>query len=142
MIYIDPDGQVFPCCFWATSWYDTIKSKVKGNMTEKKLIDRIPLFEEYIERVDDFNVEKKPLTEILSDPLLNKKLEDSFEDPDMIADQCIMHCSSLQEVLSTKKRYKGRTPYGNSTLQEENGEYVKAYKSGKPVKKDDRYDER
>ena len=76
---------------------------------------------EYIERLDDFNCEKKPVTDIIQDPLFNEKLVESFKYLDTLAHPCKVHCSNARPEYLEELGF-GRQ--GNSIQQKEAGEFI------------------
>ena len=114
-VSIDPDGQVFPCCYWSTLYYENKHGKRIG------LLRWIPHMKEYIERLDDFNCEKKPVTDIIQDPLFNEKLVESFQSLDTLAHPCKVHCSNARPEYLEELGF-GRQ--GNSIQQKEAGEFI------------------
>lgn len=114
-VSIDPDGQVFPCCYWSTTYYENKYGKKIG------LFKMIPQMKEYIERLDDFNCEKKPVTDIIQDPLFNEKLVESFQSLDTLSHPCRIHCSNARPK---EHEEAGFYKHGNSIQQKEAGEFV------------------
>lgn len=88
-IVVNPDGQVFPCCFHANGQY-------QNQFNEKYGKDTIghPLYmEEYNKNLKKYNVHYTPLSEIMNSNFYKKTLLDSMKGDNPIR-TCEKHCSS------------------------------------------------
>ena len=127
IVSIDPHGQAFPCCFWSTTYFEQM-FRLGGDLRNfQKLVDNIPQMQEYVDRLDEFNVEKRPIEEIIKDPLFNEKITESWKSYSTLPSPCRDHCSNARpESL----RYEGWTKHGNASRQQDAGEYVVFGKKG------------
>ena len=128
IVSIDPHGQAFPCCFWSTTYFEEMFRLGGGPFQFQKLVNNIPQMQEYVDRLDEFNVEKRPIEEIIKDPLFNEKITESWGSYSTIPTPCRDHCSNARPVGDLK--YEGWTEHGNSTRQQDAGEYIVANKEG------------
>jgi len=89
-ILINPDGQVWPCCFLANPMYflDQTENPPNGHIRQKKH----PLMKEYYDRKEDFNIFNRSMEEILSDPWFEKTLPETWNSPDTVFYQCNWFC--------------------------------------------------
>lgn len=99
-VVINPDGQVFPCCFLANGIYPHTYGEFKDRKAAAAVYDVSdaggvyhPIMQEYIARKDDFNVNLRPLNEILHDKWYQITLLESIKSATPIK-QCVWHCST------------------------------------------------
>lgn len=94
---VNPDGQVLPCCYLANTsihhtyldnkeldLHDTYGSSWKTNKVLKK----------YIENKKDYNLDNRPINDILRDDWFNKDLPESWEDYETIPFACKIFCDA------------------------------------------------
>lgn len=106
-ILINPDGQVFPCCYLAvvmhmvpklvanmpTDDQYNLQNGPKWKITEQLTVE--PVLMEYLQNKDDYNVFKRPLDEIIQSEWFTKTLPESWEDSDRLVLQCANRCSTI-----------------------------------------------
>jgi len=91
-IVVNPDGQVYPCCYFANyNYIETHKNKEiwehrKQNETTQELM------KQYDDSKDDLNVNKKTIKEILSHDWFFNKLPDSWKEQNSRHEICIRFC--------------------------------------------------
>lgn len=88
-IVVNPDGQVVPCCYLANSLFSHSVTKNKGRQWQHS-----PILQKYIENIDDYNLNNKTITEILTSDWFNKDLPESWESRDTIAPVCQTFCDN------------------------------------------------
>lgn len=94
IVTINPDGQVWPCCYLQNFNYhmQVIKdeeSHFEGNKKKNKWI-----FKEYYDNKDELNIFKKPLKEILQHKWFTETLPNSWKDyENTTLTQCRTHCT-------------------------------------------------
>jgi len=94
-ILINPDKQVFPCCYLGNTGY---KGKVKHQNNDPDLIAKgvddvvHPLMKSYYENEKDLNLETNSIEEILNHKWYTKTLPESW-DSDRPHRLCMIQCS-------------------------------------------------
>lgn len=86
-ILVNPDGQVWPCCYLANI---TFEKEVRGVNQDQEVI------REYMDNKDDFNIFKKSVVDILQHEWYQKTLPESWENGKALR-QCINHCGIKEE---------------------------------------------
>ena len=91
-VVINPDGQVWPCCFFCNPTY---KSQfVKGY--DAKFKDN-PVMKEYQKNKSTLNVFNNSLDKIINDKWYKKTLPDSWETNEPV-NQCIRYCGKKSKI--------------------------------------------
>jgi hypothetical protein len=78
---VNPDGQVWPCCYLSNPAYkqELTGMKNRKNIKERKVDDIVhPVMNDYFDNKDDLNINNKPIEVILSHEWFNKTLPDSW----------------------------------------------------------------
>lgn len=107
-LVINPDGQVFPCCFFANITYI---SKMHGypkdydsappedlryELADTRLVSynvpREPLLADYIKNEEHLNLNNNSMEDILNHSWF-KTLYESWEDSSKVSRICLKHCS-------------------------------------------------
>jgi hypothetical protein len=108
-IVVNPDGQVWPCCYLANSAYlhtslDRPTKYIEKNTLglEDQLINIEeaavntgfqPLMREYFEKQEEYNILNKPIQIILMSEWFAKTLPESWNNEERVLHQCKVHCS-------------------------------------------------
>ncbi len=108
-IVINPDGQVWPCCYLANSGYmytSLDKPKFYSIKEEVGIEEQLvnieeaavntgyqTLFIEYYEKNDQHNIFNSPIDIILKSEWFSKTLPESWTNPERILHQCKIFCS-------------------------------------------------
>ena len=122
LVYVNVDAQVFPCCYFATRWFETMYSGHQiMTRSWERLVNHIPQMQEYVDRIDDFNVEKTPVTDIIKDPLFNEKLVESWKKYSTLPKQCRDHCSNARPKTGY---FVNKSHLGNTQQQAKAGEFI------------------
>ena len=79
---VNPDGQVFQCCFLKIN-FDDEDYFVKGKHAS---------VDEYLDNKEKYNLENRTMNEIINDDLFAKKLPDSWKNPDAAPGPCQRYC--------------------------------------------------
>lgn len=82
MIFISWDGHVWPCCFWTHPRYENVTKKKKFQET---------VFDVYGEQFN--NLHEKSMDEILSHPLFQNDLVNSWKTGSSLKWRCVEKCS-------------------------------------------------
>ena len=91
-VNINPDGQIYPCCFFANTLYiakqfgypnagdiplrNTEPTSIQNGLQNSEsiaigVVDRNPIYKEYVENEADYNLDNKSITEILNSDWYN-----------------------------------------------------------------------
>ena len=110
---INPDGQVYPCCFFANTLFlakqfgypkkgDIDLREIDSNHIQNGLqnseaiavgvIDNNPIYKEYVENEADYNLDNKSITEIVNSEWYTK-LEESRKTWDTAPQVCKNWCT-------------------------------------------------
>lgn len=110
-ILINPDGQVFPCCYLANVTYMVDKLGTPEQVLAKKnnLTDQIgqrnliqkefydePVMVEYVDNKEKYNVFHTPFEEIINSEWFTKTLPESWDDSDRLVLQCAQQCGTVK----------------------------------------------
>ena len=85
-VLINPDGQVFPCCYLANFMFMTEKEKWK------QIHAKQPIMQEYEKNKEDLNLNNKTMPEILSHDWFDKTLVESWYKEETTLMQCERFC--------------------------------------------------
>jgi len=109
-LLINPDGQVLPCCYFANVIYmltkiddEDMKAKpreergVEDQIMDKGLValetNAEPLFQEYLENKQKYNINNTDLEEIVNSDWFVKSLPESWNDENKVTRQCKKYCT-------------------------------------------------
>lgn len=98
---VNPDGQVWPCCYLANTGYhhDLTGMRTEKKVVEAKVDDIVhPVMDEYFIHRDELNINKQPLEKILTHEWFTKTLPDSWKG-DWPHRQCRLMCERADEKL-------------------------------------------
>ena len=87
-ILINPDGQVYPCCYLGNIHYTALATNHKSGLTFSKY----EVLAEYHAKRKEFNINNKNLDEILDSKWFNEALPESWESYDTAPSPCIQWC--------------------------------------------------
>lgn len=98
---VNPNGQVWPCCYFANFTYLVEQYKLRDNEDQlfsghKKQMDT-DLIRDYYKNPDSKNAFKRPVHEILDDEWFNKTLPKTWESEETIHIQCSKFCRITDE---------------------------------------------
>ena len=85
-VIVNPDGQVFPCCYLANGMY---QAKIEEN-TYRINLEHVDI--EYKKSEDELNLKNKPIGAILNHEWFSKTLPESWEDESKTHRNCRMFC--------------------------------------------------
>jgi hypothetical protein len=93
-VQINPDGQVYPCCYLCNPHYKFLLG-FKSNLTHKEHKDEHTqhIWDKYNDNKEKFNINNRSLEEILNDKWFTETLPKSWESEDTALVQCIEHCT-------------------------------------------------
>ena len=110
---VNPDGQVYPCCFFANTIYvakqfgypkkgtidprNTDQESIQNGLQNSEAIatgveDRNLMYKTYIENEDEYNLDNKSILQILNSDWYNE-LEELREDWNTAPHVCKKHCT-------------------------------------------------
>lgn len=93
---VNPDGQVWPCCYLANIAYAGFKkselSNEPGNNFDYHVKHKSPTFNKYFENKDDNNIMKRSLEDIVNGEWFTKTLPESWNNEKEILPQCSSFC--------------------------------------------------
>ena len=111
-ILINPDGQVWPCCYLANSTYmraslgEPNSYKPKETLRiEDQLIDveeaavntgHQVLLKEYFSDLQQYNIFHHTIEEIVDSKWFAETLPNSWNEPERLLHQCKVHCSKSE----------------------------------------------
>ena len=79
---VNPDGQVWPCCYLCNNQYNTTKTDVYDHQVLK----------DYVINKDKYNLKNDTLKNILKSKWFTKDLPKSWENPNTAPDECQINC--------------------------------------------------
>jgi hypothetical protein len=88
---INPDGQVFPCCYLGNTEYFTNVTN-GGEGIKYPFGPKSYIMQKYDDVRDELNAFKHPLEEVLEHPWWNE-LESSWSDDEKVERRCVRYCS-------------------------------------------------
>jgi hypothetical protein len=93
-ILVNPDGQVWPCCYFCNKAY---YAEQTGKIDEwfSRYPDRI--FHKYFAHKEELNLKNRTMEEILSHEWFTKDLPESWIEEDTRAEQCQTFCQHYVE---------------------------------------------
>lgn len=89
---VNPDGQVWPCCFLANQQYKFAQKN------EYLPSEDHPALVEYNKLKDELNIHNDTLTNILKHEWFEKTLPESWKDPANAIRQCEKFCSKKAKI--------------------------------------------
>ncbi len=104
-ILVNPDGQVWPCCYLANAVYmtmnltdsnptDEISNQVGDRILITSRIKNEPILVEYMKNKNKYNIFHAPFEEILAGEWFVKTLPESWDDENLITLQCAEVCGT------------------------------------------------
>lgn len=96
---VNPDGQVWPCCYFANFTYYAAQFKDNPDklFTGHKTQMDHEIIQKYYEDPDSKNAFKRPVHEILDDEWFNKTLPESWNSEETLHFQCSKMCRVKDE---------------------------------------------
>jgi hypothetical protein len=101
-ILVNPDGQVWPCCYFANTAYYTKKLQETNRDAEvpgghRRQVTH-PVLQEYSKRQDDMNIFTNKIDDVLDNEWYMKILPESWVDSDSTHPICIRFCGEEGDV--------------------------------------------
>lgn len=97
---VNPDGQVWPCCYLANLAYYGVKKTEMTNDSSDNFMYYVkkesPTFNSYFENKQNYNIMNESLENILNSEWFTKTLPESWDDSDKILLQCDRFCKAGQ----------------------------------------------
>lgn len=103
-LLINPDGQVWPCCYLANKAYNAEQlERIGASKVEWWFgMEQDKVMYEYFDKKEELNLKNKSLTEILDDEWYQKTLPESWEKEETRLKECRDFCEySLEEDEDT-----------------------------------------
>ena len=94
-ILVNPDGQVWPCCYWANVSYEN-QVLYEGKTSEwrdKFHFRKDKIYNDYLDQIDELNAFNKPLEEIIEGKWFSQDLPESWKSFDTACSLCVRFCS-------------------------------------------------
>jgi hypothetical protein len=93
-ILVNPDGQVWPCCYFCNKTY---RGEHTGKFDEWFHHPEEELFHKYYANKEDLNLQNKTMEEILNHEWFTKDLPESWEKEETRVEQCRRFCEQYVE---------------------------------------------
>ncbi len=92
---VNPDGQVWPCCYFANLAYISEKFKELGRRAElysKNSHMAHPVMQDYMRKKETMNAKNRPVHKILDDDWFNVTLPESWKNEETFHQLCSKNC--------------------------------------------------
>ena len=90
---VNPDGQVWPCCYIANMTYTTSKTDISRDNNFKLAVKKKFVLNNYYENIEKYNIFENDMKSILDGEWFTKTLPESWNDSDSVLSQCVNFCS-------------------------------------------------
>ena len=100
-ILVNPDGQVFPCCYLSNPAYELKQKNLHRNediIAEGSDDIAHTIMQDYFDHEDELNILKSELTDIINHEWFEKTLPASWENVDTAHRCCREICSVEEDV--------------------------------------------
>ena len=89
-VLVNPDGQVWPCCYFCNSSFSSDHARPDKDMNEK-------VFQEYYKHKDELNLKKNSMESILNHEWFTQTLPESWEKEETRVSHCRRFCEHYAE---------------------------------------------
>lgn len=90
---VNPDGQVWPCCYLANAEYFKELTGNDPSIDYPRGNDRSYIIEQYMQHKDGLNAFKHSIDKVFLHRWW-KELEKSWDDPDKVDRRCVRYCQA------------------------------------------------
>ena len=120
-ILVNPDGQVFPCCYMANPAYLYEATKHTDNPGGQAFAKNVVL-KKYADNKEQYNLNHKTLKQILTSDWFNKDLPESWESYKTVPHMCQLFCDNeISDIVE---------PGVNAALNPEDAIFEKGVRHG------------
>lgn len=93
-ILVNPDGQVWPCCYLCNKSYKAEQLDVVDSWFSRQGDE---LIKKYLDVKDELNLKNHSMEEIVNHEWYTKTLPESWEKEETRLEQCRMYCEHVVE---------------------------------------------
>lgn len=95
-ILVNPDGQVLPCCYMGNPAYVHEATK-HTNSPGGQQFAKNPVLKKYLDNKEEYNLNHKTISEILTSDWFNKDLPESWKEYATIPTMCQTFCDNQED---------------------------------------------
>tara|TARA_B100001057_G_C22843033_1_gene947853 strand:+ start:1864 stop:2196 length:333 start_codon:yes stop_codon:yes gene_type:complete len=92
-ILINPDGQVYPCCYLGNIHYTALATNHKSGLTFSKY----EVLAKYHAQREKFNINSNNIDDILESEWFNETLPESWESYETTPGPCLQWCNNAEK---------------------------------------------